>query len=92
MAQSITAAQVDGGVRKAKNGRYYVKLKKGGSRMLSDDDAKRLRAALKGSSTTKPATKPKPATKKKSKKKGKSKSKKKNSTPKRTKKFLADFL
>jgi hypothetical protein len=90
MAQSITAAQVDGGVRKAKNGRYYVKLKKGGSRMLSDDDAKRLRAALKGSSTTKPATKPKPKPRKsKGKSKGNPKSK---STPKRTKKYLGDLL
>ena len=92
MADKIQASQVDGGVKKAKNGRYYVKLKVGGSRMLSDDDAKRLRAALKGksgSSTSKPASKPKP----KPRKSGGS-SKKKDDKPKRrsSKKYLADFL
>jgi hypothetical protein len=89
MADKINASQVDGGVRKAKNGRYYVKLKKGGSRMLSDDDAKRLRAALKGKPATKPATKPKP----KARKSGGA-SKKADAKPKsrRTKKYLGDFL
>ena len=89
MADKILASQVDGGVRKAKNGRDYVKLKKGGSRMLSKEDATRLRADLRGKSTPKPKPKSNP----KPRKSGGS-SKKKDDKPKsrRTKKFLGDFL
>lgn len=93
MADKIKASQVDGTVQKAKNGRYYVRLKVGGSRMLSDDDAKRLRAELRGKSTSKP--KPKPASKPKPKPRSSGgSSKKKDDKPKRrsSKKYLADFL
>ena len=90
MADKILASQVDGGVRKAKNGRDYVKLKKGGSRMLSKEDATRLRADLRGKSS-KPA--PKPKAKPKARKSGGSTTKKADKPrPRRTKKFLADFL
>ena len=79
---SVKASEVEGSVKKAKNGRYYVLLKVGGSRMLSDDDAKRLRGELgKKGTTTK-------------KKKSGSGSKSTSDTPrtKRTKKYLGDFL
>jgi hypothetical protein len=78
---TVKASEVEGSVKKAKNGRYYVLLKVGGSRMLSDDDAKRLRGELGKRGTT---------TKRKS---GGSKSNP-GSTPRktRTKKYLGDFL
>ncbi len=90
--QKVRADQVDGGVRKAKNGRDYVRLKKGGSRMLSKDDAKRLRSELKGKSGGSSSS----STKKKSGGSSSSSTKKKKNPDKkpkrRRKKFLADFL
>ena len=90
MADKILASQVDGGVRKAKNGRDYVKLKKGGSRMLSKEDATRLRADLRGKSTSKP--KPKSNPKPKARKSGGSSKKADKPKSRRVKKFLADLL
>lgn len=94
---TIRANQVEGGIKKATNGRYYVRLKAGGSKFISDDDAKRLRAQLGASKANrKPAAsttakKKKPAAKAKAKKKPAAK-KKTTKTTRRTKRHLADLL
>lgn len=80
MSAAVKASDVEGKVRTAANGRPYVILKGGKSRMLSKEDATRLKREL-GSSTKKTKTKTKAKTSSGAEKK-----------TKKTKKYLGDLL
>ncbi len=91
----VSKSEIAAGPKKAKNGRYYVKLKTGRTQFLSDDDVKRLRE---GKSPRASSSKKAKGGKSKSKSKGAGASSSSSSSSSSTgrkskpKRYLADYL